>query len=200
MAIKLYQLGAKLILSARREQELENTRKMCLDSILVEDKTLYNPIVFPIDLDEIDKIQDKVKEVEKKYGKIDVLIHSAGQGTRTSFVDSTFEVHHTVMNTNYFGPLKLTHAVLPLMIKHQNGGNIVFVSSVQGLMGIDNRSPYSASKHAMIGLADTLNIELSFNNIHVLDVCPGYIKYIYIILYEFNVFIYEIELIIQEML
>lgn len=195
MAIQLYQLGAKLVLSARRQAELEKTREMCLDSILVEDKTLYNPNVFPIDLDEIDQIQSKVKEIEKKYGKIDILIHSAGQGTRTSFIDSSFEVHQTVMNTNYFGPLRLTHAVLPLMIKQQSG-NIVFVSSVQGLMGIDNRSPYSASKHAMIGLSDTLNIELSFDNIHVLNVCPGYIKYEYI--YTLYVIIY-IELIIPEM-
>lgn len=149
--------------------------KMCIEDNKIDNKEVYEPYILPLDLDKPEELKTKTKTIEKEFGQVDIIIHAAGQGTRTAFMDSNLDVHKLVMNTNYFGPLMLTREVLPLMMK-RHSGSIVFISSVQGLMGINDRSPYSASKHALIGLSDTLNIECSFYDIHVMDVCPGYIK------------------------
>lgn len=69
----------------------------------------------------------------------------------------------------------LISAVLPQMVK-QKQGHIVFISSVQGLIAIPERSAYSASKHALQAFGDSLRAELSSSNISVTTISPGYIK------------------------
>ena len=79
------------------------------------------------------------------------------------------------MEVNYFGAIGLTKAVLPVMLA-QRAGSIVVVSSVMGYVGTPLRSAYAASKHALHGWFDSLRAEVCDQGLHVLLVCPGYVR------------------------
>nr|CAH7758700.1 unnamed protein product [Callosobruchus chinensis] len=106
---------------------------------------------------------------------IDILVNNGGISHRGSITSTNPDVDIKIMLVNYFGAAALTKAVLPDMIKRREG-HIVFVSSVQGLFALPERSAYSASKHAMQAFADSLRAESSSYNISVTVVSPGYIK------------------------
>lgn len=78
-----------------------------------------------------------------------------------------------IMQVNYLGPAYLSHAAIPYLKKSQ--GQIVAVASITGMTGVPTRSGYAASKHALIGLFDSLRIELSDDNVAVTVICPDFV-------------------------
>lgn len=158
----------KLILSARRSEELERVKQ---NTGLPKG----NVLVLPIDLTQIEQLEDKVKQVVAKFGRIDALFNNAGISQRGSVIESKFENYRTIMEINFFGVVALTQAVLPVMIKQQSG-SIAVTSSVSGKLGTPMRSGYCASKHALHGFFDSLRAEVFKDNIQVTLVCPGYIS------------------------
>lgn len=118
---------------------------------------------------------DKVDEIEKIFGHIDILINNGGVSVRSDVLSTAMDVDIKVMLVNYFGTVALTKAVLPTMLKRKEG-RIVCVSSVQGKFSLPHRSAYSASKHAMQAFCDSLRAEVAEHNVKVLCVSPGYIN------------------------
>ncbi|MEK6615338.1 MAG: SDR family oxidoreductase [Bacteroidota bacterium] len=161
---------AKLILSARRESELQRVKKECAKFIPEEDI-----LIFPLDVTELAGIESVVQKVIQKFGKIDVLVNNAGVSQRAFIVDTPLEVERKIMEINYFGTLAMTKAVLPTMRK-QKSGHLVVMSSIMGKFGFYRRSSYAASKHALHGYFETLRMEESENNIHVSIICPGFVN------------------------
>ncbi len=161
---------SKLVISARRESELERVKKECSQFIPSE-----NIFVLPLDVAELSNANAEVQKVIQKFGRIDILINNAGVVQRGYVIDTPVELERKMMEINYFGAVILSKAVLPLMRK-QRSGNIVAVSSVMGKMGFPGRSTYSAAKHALHGYFETLRIEEKQNGINVHIICPGYIK------------------------
>lgn len=161
---------AKLVLSARRESELQRVKKECAKFIPDE-----NILTLPLDVAELSNVKAEVQKVIQKFGRIDILINNAGVAQRSFAGDTPIEVERKIMEVNYFGAIILTKEVLQMMRKQQNG-NIVAISSVMGKFGYPGRSSYSASKHALHGYFETLRIEENKNNIHVHIICPGYVK------------------------
>lgn len=172
LALELQAAGARLILSARREDQLERVRQACL-ALAPEGE---EPSVLPLDVAELASLEDKVKEATAIHGRIDVLINNAGVSVRAPAMETKLEVDQRVMNINYFGTIALTKALVPAMAKEKTGGHIVVISSVQGKLGIPFRSAYAASKHALHGFFDSARFELEKQGIAVTLVCPGYIK------------------------
>ncbi len=160
--------GAKVILSARREDELQRVKK---EAGLSDN----NCLVLPIDLYNANEIIPSAEKVIQRFGTIDVLVCNAGVAQRFPVVDSTMEINRQIMELNFFSVIALTKSVLPEMIKKQSG-NIVVISSVMGKIAIPERSMYAASKHALHGFFDALRGEVYRKNIKVTVVCPGYIK------------------------
>lgn len=160
--------GARLVLSARRREELERVRK---NTGLHNDSVL----VLPLDMENKAEIQPAVEAVLKKFGRIDILFNNAGVSQRSSVLETKFEVFERLMNLNYLSVVALTKAVLPIMIK-QNSGHLAVTSSISGKLGSPMRAGYCGSKHALHGFFDALRSEVYHNNIRVLIVCPGYIK------------------------
>jgi short-subunit dehydrogenase len=170
IAFELAKEKAKLVLSARRESELHRVKKECAKFIPEE-----NILILPLDVAELSNVNEEAQKVIQKFERIDILINNAGVVQRSYVIDTSVELERKMMEINYFGAVILSKAVLPLMRK-QNSGNILAVSSVMGKMGFPGRSTYSASKHALYGYFETMRIEEKKNGINVHIICPGYIK------------------------
>jgi short-subunit dehydrogenase len=160
--------GAKLILSARRTEELLRVKK----AINLPDSDVF---VLPLDLSDTSKVAELTKDVIEKFGRIDILINNGGMSQRSLTIDTSLEIDRKIMEINFFGTIALTKSVLPFMIK-QNSGHIIAMSSIAGKFGFYFRSAYAASKHALHGFFESLRMEVQHNNIKVLIVCPGKIK------------------------
>lgn len=164
LAYQLAELGAKLVLSSRRKTALERVSAACKKGTEV--------LVVPLDLGTPDTFAEKVAEVQDSFGQIDFLINNAGIG-QNGFVDENeMQVYQQVLQVNLLGPIALTKAVLPVMLK-QGSGHITGVSSILGKLIVRERSAYCASKYAFNAFLDTLRLELQKKNIQVLTACPG---------------------------
>lgn len=160
--------GAKLILSGRREAELERVKHGCAGAP-------ENIFVLPLDLTQFASLPEKTRQAEARFGRVDILINNGGIGQRSLVAETSFEVDLAVMNTNYFGTVALTKAVLPGMLA-RSAGHIVVVSSLMGYLDTPLRSAYAASKHALHGYFDSLRSEVWRQNVKVTLICPGFVR------------------------
>ncbi|MCX6295694.1 MAG: SDR family oxidoreductase [Bacteroidetes bacterium] len=160
--------GAKIVLSARREDELKRVAAKCsIDS--------QNYFILPLDLEYTENIEEKVEMVIQRFGKIDVLINNSGMGHRTKALNTPTSIDRRIMEVNFFGTINLTKAVAKVMQK-QKSGKLVVVTSIMGKYGLPLYSTYSASKHALFGYFESLRQELYKDNISVLIATPGFIN------------------------
>lgn len=113
-----------------------------------------------------------MQRVLSYFGRIDMLINNAGITQRSAFAHTQSEVFRRVMNVNFFGALYCTQAALPALV--ENRGLIIVMSSIAGFSPLFGRSGYSASKHALHGLFESLRTELREAGVHVMMVCPGF--------------------------
>jgi len=160
--------NAKVILSSRNKEALIKVAEDCK-----VDESQY--LVLALDVNKMDNIDEKVKMVIDKFSRIDYLVNNAGISQRSIASETSIEVDRKIMETNFFGTIILTKAVLPIMIK-QKSGNISAVSSVVGKFGFPLRSAYSASKHALHGFFESLRAENKKHNINVSMIIPGRIN------------------------
>lgn len=167
-----YSCGCKVILVARRKNELERVKNDLMKYKIVP---IHPPIILTLDLTDINNIKDEVLKVIMIHGRIDILINNAGISYRGKVIDTNVDVDVKIMLTNYFSQVALSKIVLPFMIE-QKSGHIVGISSVQGRIAIPFRSSYAASKHALQAWYDCSRAELTHNNIKFTVVNPGYIK------------------------
>lgn len=114
-----------------------------------------------------------VRQTLAHFGRLDTLFNNAGATMWAPFRDTDLEVFGRVMAVNYFGVLNCTHAALDALIA--NRGRLVLVASVAGLTGVPSRTGYAASKHAAIGLFESLRIELEETGVSVTIVAPDFV-------------------------
>ncbi len=168
IALALSRRGARLILSARRTDELQ---RVAAQTGLPASDTL----VLPLDVTDTGSLTAHVDTVIKQFGRIDFIFQNAGITQRSAVVDTELAVYERLMNVNFFGVIALTKAILPQMLK-QGNGHFVVTSSVAGKIGTKQRSGYCASKHALHGFFDALRAETQDAGLLVTIVCPGYIR------------------------
>jgi len=128
----------------------------------------------PCDVTSEKECQTAISAVQAEYGGIDVLVNNAGITLREAFVDTQVAAYRKVMDVNFFGALHCTHAAIPSLIERK--GMIIVMSSIAGFAPVLGRSGYCASKYALHGLFDTLRIELSGKGVHVMMVCPTFVR------------------------
>lgn len=161
-------LGAIIVLSARREEELKRIAKQA-------GLTEKNALIIPFDLTDTTQVVNYAKQIIDKFGRIDILINNGGQSQRAEAIAVSEETERKLFEINYFSAINLSKAVLPYMLKN-GSGKIVVVSSIAGKFGFYLRSTYSAAKHALHGYFESLRLEVENKGVSVLMVCPGKIK------------------------
>lgn len=169
LAYALSQRGAKLILSARRKEELERVKGNC------PAKAQPYVRVLPLDLEQASTLQLSTEAAVQIFGHIDILINNGGISQRSLVCETSLEVDRRIMEINYFGAIALTKYLLPHYIRQQHGHYVV-VSSLTGKFGTPFRSGYAASKHALHGFYDAVRAEHFKDNIKVTMICPGFIR------------------------
>ena len=166
LTCKLAQDGAKLIISARREEELKRVQQQCGGA---------NVFILPLDLEASDSFAAKVQQAIAAFGQIDVMIHNGGISQRSYVKDTLPAVQRKVMEVDYFSYIELTRLLLPHW-QQRKSGHVVVISSVMGKIGTPLRSAYAAAKHALHGFFDCLRTEVWKDNIKVTLIMPGYIR------------------------
>jgi dehydrogenase/reductase SDR family member 7B len=167
LAEAFHNAGAKLILSARREDELRRVQAKCGGE--------PNTRILPLDMSLTSELAGKARAALGMFGGIDVLVLNAGISQRSLTRDTDESVYRRLMEVNFFGPEALTRAVLPSMLEKKEG-RIVVISSIAGKFGVPLRSGYSATKFALYGFYEALRAEEGRNGIRVTLVCPGFIR------------------------
>jgi len=167
-AHKLFNLGANLILSSRREDALNAVK-----SDIEEDSPKIR--IIPLDLSKPETFPQKTIEALEVFGQIDVLMNNGGIRQRSTVLETDMDVYRRLMEINYFGAVGLTKEVLPHMVERQTG-HIIVTSSVAGKIGTRFRSGYSGSKHAVQGFFNSLRQEMYEHDIAVTLLCPGFVK------------------------
>ncbi len=163
--------GIKLILSARRKEELDRVKGNCPGFSHPDIRVL------PIDLSQPDTLHLSTAAAIQFFGHVDVLINNGGISQRSLAKETTLAVDRMLMEVDYFGAIALTKHLLPVFLKRKSG-HFVTVSSVMGKIGTPYRSGYAAAKHALHGFYDSLRAELwkDSKNIYVTMICPGWIR------------------------
>lgn len=167
LAYQLAAIGAKLILSARRKEELERVKMNCAHQ--------SNIRILPLDLSDSFAIGQKAKEAESLFGHVDILINCGGISQRDKVINTQLEVDRKIMEVNYFGTIALTKALLPGMVKRKFGHQVV-ITSATGIISTPLRSAYAASKHALHGFYDALRAEHHDDGLRVSIILPGFVR------------------------
>jgi len=125
-----------------------------------------------LDVTNTKSIEACVETVKSEQGKLDVLVNNAGMGITGPIEDTPTDEMKRVFNTNLFGAIDVVKAVLPLM-RNQQKGKIINVTSIAGYMGLPYRGMYSATKGALELVTEAISMEVQEFGIDVCNVAPG---------------------------
>ena len=131
-----------------------------------------NLLVVKLDITNDEEVHAAVNEALDRFGRIDVLVNNAGYGLLGYFEECSEKLIRQQMETNVFGTMKLTRAVLPTM-RRQRRGLLVTVSSTAGIKAVEGDSVYCASKFALEGWMEGMSIDLKAFGIRCLIIEPG---------------------------
>lgn len=132
--------------------------------------------MLPLDVTSDASVEALVKEVLRREGRIDLLVNNAGFGVAPAGAEeSSIEQARAIFETNFFGLIRMTRAVLPHMRK-QGSGRIINMSSVLGFLPMPYGALYAATKHAVEGYSESLDHELRTRGIRVSLIEPAYTK------------------------
>ena len=177
MARQLHGHGANLIISGRREGELNRVKKSCETTTRSDDSTSDNISVLPFDVTDSDEVLSTVvSKASQKFGGIDILILNAGAGQLNSAIDSPLSKSKMLMEVNYFGPMRLAMEVVKKERwegrTNESKGHIVVTSSVASKMPLPLGTSYAASKFAVHGYFSSLRAECA-EWLRIDLPCPG---------------------------
>ena len=169
MARKLAAQGARLVLMARDERELDRAKR------LLEEDYGAEVLAVRCDVRRRADVRAGVARVLEQWSHVDVLINNAGVIQVGPLEHMEHQDFENTMATHFWGPLHLMLELIPSM-RRRGFGRIVNISSIGGKVAVPHLAPYSASKFALTGLSDAVRAELAPHGIRVTTVCPGLMR------------------------
>ncbi|MFD6339636.1 SDR family oxidoreductase [Streptomyces sp. NPDC060131] len=157
--------GHQVVATGRRPEEVEKTLGGRQDNLLVT----------KLDVTSLEDAEAAAQAAVDRFGRIDVLINNAGNFFAGYFEEITPEQMRQQIETNLFGPMNVTRAVLPILRK-QRAGHIITLSSSAGLIGQEFCVAYAASKFGVEGWMESLRYDVEPYNIHTTVVEPGFFR------------------------
>jgi short-subunit dehydrogenase len=165
-ALRLARRGATVIIAARRKEALERLAVSC-------ERQGGNAIPVRTDVRNEDSVKSLARKAIETFGRIDVWINNAAVSLFARIEDAPMQIYRNVIETNFFGYVYGARTVLPYF-REQGHGTLINMSSMVGKAGQPYTSAYVASKHAIIGLSESLRMELEdAPDIHVCTVLPA---------------------------
>ena len=161
LAAKKFQAQGWTVAATMRSPEREKELTQ-LDQVLVT----------RLDVTDQESVTRATSDILDQLGRIDVLVNNAGFGTNGLLEQVQSDATRALFETNLFGVINVTRAVLPHM-RHAGSGRLINVTSMAGLMGLPGNSLYCASKYAVEGLTESLDLECRAFNIRAMTVAPG---------------------------
>lgn len=131
--------------------------------------------VLKLDVTDDNSVKNAFRQIKEESSRIDVLVNNAGYGIVGAVEDLSLEEFKSQFETNFFGVIRVTKEVIPLM-RNQGYGSIINVSSVGGKIGIPLNSTYISSKFALEGLSESMRYELKQFGVDVILIEPGVVK------------------------
>lgn len=166
-AVRLAALGVRVALASRTTDALEEVAAEI-------GRAGGQGLIVPTDVTDAEQSRRAVDRTVEHYGRLDILLCSAGVSMRARLEESELEAIERVMRVNYFGTLYPTyHAIRHVKATH---GSLVAVSSLVGKRGCPTYAAYGASKFAVSGLYEALRLELAPDGVHVGVVAPGHVN------------------------
>jgi len=160
--------GARLVLTARRKDRLEELKK--------EIEALGGKAVIVIgDVRDENTAIKAVEAATREFGRLDILINNTGVGNYKKLVDTSAEEYDEMIDVNVRSTFLFTRHVVPVM-QRQKSGTILMISSMAGVYGFGGEAVYCMTKFAQVGFAQALDRELREHGIKVGAICPGGVK------------------------
>jgi NAD(P)-dependent dehydrogenase (short-subunit alcohol dehydrogenase family) len=166
-AVELASRGHQVVATMR-----DLKRRDRLEQAAADAKASANLDIRRLDVTEIEAIPSLISEIIREYGRVDVLVNNAGFPMAGFAEDILLSELREQFETNFFGHVAVTKAVLPTM-RAQRSGHIVMISSISGRTGPPTLSCYAASKFALEGWSESLRVELRSVGIRVVLIEPG---------------------------
>lgn len=166
MAAGLASAGADIVLVNRKAEEGEQAAESLAKAFPVQVKS------FAADVSKQADSEAMAQYVFETFGRIDILINSAGINIRGAIDELSLDDFQAVMNINVTGTWLCSRAVIPYM-KKAGRGSIINLASTLGLVGLANRTPYTSSKGAVVQMTRALGLEMAPFKINVNAICPG---------------------------
>jgi len=136
-----------------------------------------NVMACKLDVSEYSQWQDCVTQTLAKFGKLHMVVNNAGVGGMPGKIEQTDnDLWRWVVDVNLMGVLYGTQAATPAIKKHGEGGWIINVASMAGMMGVPYSSAYAATKAAVVSMTESWAVELKPHNIQVSVLCPAFVK------------------------
>jgi NAD(P)-dependent dehydrogenase (short-subunit alcohol dehydrogenase family) len=157
--------GYAVVATGRRPEEVEKALGGPDDNLLVTQ----------LDVTSVQDAEAAAQAAVDRFGRIDVLINNAGNFFALYFEEISPAQMRQQFETNLFGPMNVTRAILPTM-RRQRAGHIITISSTAGLIGIEFCAAYAASKFAVEGWMESLRHDVAPYNIHTTVVEPGFFR------------------------
>ena len=167
LALLLAQRGYRVFAAGRSPEKLAQ-----LDSLARENKLPLESMSLDVCSDE--SVERAIDHVLGKAAALDILVNTAGVNYTAAVEDLSMQDWRAQFETNFFGVLRVTRAVLPHM-RERRSGRILMMSSLSGLVTPPTQGAYSSSKHALEGLSNALRMELYPFRIDIVLIEPGYI-------------------------
>lgn len=160
--------GAKLVLTARRQERLEKLKQQI-------ESAGTKAVVVTGDAREEETAVRTVKAALEAFGRIDIPVNNTGMGNYRKLVDTSAAEYDEMVDTNVRTTFLFTRHTVPVMLK-QKSGTILMISSMAGVYGFGGEAVYCMTKFAQVGFAQALDRELRESGIKVGAICPGGVK------------------------